>query len=103
MSGVLALVFPFFGMIALGYLVARLAPRPIEQMAWLNTFIVYVALPALFFKLLARTPVEDLTNWRYIGAAVLATVVVFAIVFVPALVIARGRTGEPTVQALAGA
>ena len=103
MGDILSLVFPFFGLIALGFLVARIAPRPIEGMAWLNTFIVYVALPALFFKLLAQTPVEDLTNWRYVGAATLATVCVFALVFIPALVLARGETGEPTVQALAGA
>ena len=103
MSGVLALVFPFFGLIALGFVVARVAPRPMEGMAWLNTFIVYVALPALFFKLLSQTPVEELTNGRYIGAATLATILVFAIVFLPALMIARGRTGEPTIQALAAA
>ena len=103
MSDILALVFPFFGLIALGFVVARIAPRPMEGMAWLNTFIVYVALPALFFKLLAQTPVEDLTNWGYIGAATLATVVTFALVFVPALVLARGQTGEPTIQALSAA
>ena len=103
MGDILALVFPFFGLIALGFIVARLMPRPMEGMAWLNIFIVYVALPALFFKLLAQTPVEDLTNWRYVGAATLATVIVFAIVLVPALFIARGRTGEPTIQALASA
>ena len=101
MNGVVALVFPFFGLIALGFLVARVAPRPIEGMAWLNTFIVYVALPALFFKLLSRTPVEDLTNWRYIAAAVTATIIVFVLIFIPAIVLARGRTGEPTIQALA--
>ena len=103
MSDILALVFPFFGLIALGFVVARIAPRPVEGMAWLNTFIVYVALPALFFKLLAQTPVDDLTNWRYIGTAVFATIAVFAIVFVPAVILARGRTGEPTIQALAAA
>ena len=103
MSAVLALVFPFFGLIALGFLVARVAPRPMEGMAWLNTFIVFVALPALFFKLLAETPVEDLTNWRYIGATVAAVVVVFALVLVPSLLVHRGRTGEPTIQALAAA
>ena len=103
LSGVLALVFPFFGLIALGFAVARIAPRPMEGMAWLNTFIVYVALPALFFKLLAETPVEELTNVRYIGAAVLAVVLVFLGVLLPALVLSRGRIGEATIQGLASA
>ena len=30
----------------------------------MNTFIIYVALPALFFQLLAKTPFERLTEWK---------------------------------------
>ena len=103
MGDVLALVFPFFGLIALGMLLGRWKAIPIEGMAWLNTFVVYVALPPLFFNLLSRTPVEDLTNWLFVVATTFGTIATFALVFVPTLLLARGDPAEPTVKALAGA
>ena len=103
MADVLALVFPFFGLIGLGVVVARLRPIPLEGMAWLNTFIVYVALPPLFFNLLSQTPVEDLTNWAFVIATLLGTLLTFLLVFVPTLLAARGDPAEPTVKGLAGA
>ncbi len=61
MADIIGLVLPFFGMILLGYVVARITKQPVEALGWLNTFIIYIALPALFFKLVAKTPVEQLT------------------------------------------
>ena len=58
MYDVIGLVLPFFGLIFLGFLVARLTRQPVEALGWMNTFIIYVALPALFFQLLAKTPIE---------------------------------------------
>ncbi|RUZ46610.1 AEC family transporter, partial [Mesorhizobium sp. M7A.F.Ca.US.007.01.1.1] len=66
MSDVIGLVLPFFGLIFVGFLVARITRQPLDALGWMNTFIVYVALPALFFQLLAKTPFEDLTEWRFI-------------------------------------
>ena len=56
MSDVIGLVLPFFGLIFLGFVVARITRQPIEALGWMTTFIIYVALPALFFQLLAKTP-----------------------------------------------
>lgn len=53
MSDIVGLVLPFFGLIFIGFLVARITRQPLEALGWMNTFIVYVALPALFFQLLA--------------------------------------------------
>ena len=102
MSEVLALVFPFFGLVLLGFAVARALSIPIEGMAWMNAFIVYVALPALFFELLADTPVEDLTNWRFIVATTASTFIVFVVVLLPAIALTRD-VGVGTVQALGAA
>ena len=77
MGQVLNLALPFFALIGLGYLAAKLRPIPRSGLAWMNTFIVYVALPALFFNLLARTPVEELANWNFIFATTFATYLVF--------------------------
>ncbi len=100
MSNIIALVLPFFGMIFLGSLVARLTKQPLEALGWMNIFVLYVALPALFFQLLSRTPFDELTNWRFILGAVAATYLVFAIMF--ALSWLRERNiAESTIKALA--
>jgi predicted permease len=43
MADIIGLVLPFFGMIFLGALTARITRQPIEAMGWLNTFIIYIA------------------------------------------------------------
>lgn len=103
MSDVIGLVLPFFGLIFMGYLVARITRQPLEALGWMNTFIIYVALPALFFQLLAKTPFERLTEWGFIFGAVLSTYVIFSIMFVASYLLSRGEIAESTVKGLAAA
>ncbi|MBX3570262.1 MAG: AEC family transporter [Rhizobiaceae bacterium] len=103
MYDVIGLVIPFFGLILVGYGVARLTRQPLEALGWMNTFIIYVALPALFFQLLAKTPIEQLGAWGYIFGSVLATYAVFAIMFVASVVMSRGNIAEATIKGLAAA
>ena len=86
MADIIGLVLPFFGLIFLGAFVALFTRQPIEALGWMNTFIIYVALPALFFQLLSRTPIDQLTEWRYIFGVVLATYIVFSLMFVVSIV-----------------
>lgn len=102
MADILGLVLPFFGMIFLGALVALLTRQPIEALGWMNTFIIYVALPALFFQLLSRTPIDQLTEWRYIFGAVLATYIVFSLMFVTSIV-SGSDIADSAVKSLAAA
>ncbi|HMQ58267.1 MAG TPA: AEC family transporter, partial [Rhizobiaceae bacterium] len=103
MASVIGLVLPFFGLIFLGYFVARITRQSLEALGWMNTFIIYVALPALFFNLLSRTPVEELTQWRFIVATTLSTYVVFALMFAIAIVRGGGNIAEATIQGLGAA
>lgn len=103
MGNVVGLVLPFFGLILLGYTVAKITRQPLEALGWMNTFIIYVALPALFFNLLARTPVEQLTQWRFIVGATFGTYVVFSLMFVLAALRSRGNIAESTIKGLAAA
>ena len=48
MQDIIALATPFFGMILLGYVAARIFKRPESELRWMNLFLVYFALPALF-------------------------------------------------------
>ena len=41
MYDVFGLVLPFFGLIFLGFFVARLTRQPLEALGWMNTFIIY--------------------------------------------------------------
>jgi len=103
MADILGLVLPFFGMIFIGALAARIAKLPAEAMEWMNVFIIYIALPALFFVLLSRTPVEELTEWRYIAGSLLATFIVFCLMFAGSLAASRGNIPESTIKGLAAA
>lgn len=103
MSDVIGLVLPFFGLIFMGFLVARITRQPVEALGWMNTFIVYVALPALFFQLLVKTPFERLTEWGFILGSVLSTYVVFFVMFAASLLLSRGGIAEATIKGLASA
>ncbi len=103
MGDIIGLVLPFFGMIFLGALVARITRQPLEALGWMNTFIIYVALPALFFQLIARTPVEQLTEWGYILGSVLATFLIFLLMFVASVTLTGGNIAESTIRGLASA
>lgn len=103
MSEILSLVLPFFGIIFLGYAVARITRQPVEALGWMNTFVIYVALPALFFQLLSKTPIEKLTEVGYIFGSVLATYTIFAVMFAFSVLTNRGEIAESTIKGLAAA
>lgn len=103
MSDVIGLVLPFFGLIFMGFLVARITRQPLEALGWMNTFIIYVALPALFFQLLAKTPFERLTEWSFIFGAVFSTYLIFSVMFIGSILFSGGRIAESTIKGLAAA
>ncbi|MEX0953680.1 MAG: AEC family transporter [Rhizobiaceae bacterium] len=103
MSDIIGLVLPFFGMIFLGYVVARITRQPVEALGWMNTFIIYIALPALFFQLLSKTPIEKLTEFTFIFGSVFSTFVIFALMFAFSVFSSRGEIAESTVKGLGAA
>jgi len=103
MSGVLSATLPFFGLVFLGFAAAKLWRLPAEGLAWLNVFIIYVALPALLFSLIARTPFEELSNPGFVAATTLATAAAFAASFAIGVLASRGNVPEATVQGVLGA
>ncbi len=109
MTAIAGLVAPFFGLIFIGYFTARLRQQPAEAhypadtLGWLNTFIIYVALPALFFKLISKTPVEQLTRFDFIFFNLAATYAVFTLVFMIGRFWRQSSTAEATIQGLSGA
>jgi malonate transporter and related proteins len=102
MIDVVNLALPFFGLIFLGYLCGRLKQIPASGLAWLNFFLIYVALPALFYRILAKTPLEQIANVPFVLATTLATALAFAGAFAMAYAV-RHDARVAAMAALAGA
>jgi len=62
LTGLFNLIFPFFGLIGLGYLAGRYFPREENGLVWLNRLIIYAALPALIFQIVRKAPVDQVLN-----------------------------------------
>ncbi len=103
MASVIGLVFPFFGLIAIGFAAARAIRLPMEALGWMNMFILYIALPALLFNLFASTPVEQLARWQFIVATTFSTFAVFMAVFAIGMIRTRRQVGQSAIMGFAGA
>ncbi len=103
LAQVLDLALPFFGLILLGFCLGRIFDVPEAGLAWMHVFVVYVALPALFFNLIAVTPLDELANFKFIGITTLSTAIAFGVAFASGLVAARGDVAQATIQGVGGA
>lgn len=103
MADVVSLSVPFFGLIFLGFVFGKALRRPAAGLEWLNVFVLYLALPALFFQLVAETPFEELSNVSFIACVLGATLTVFVAGLAIALLRNRGNLPRSTIQALIGA
>ncbi|WP_422376381.1 AEC family transporter [Roseibium sp.] len=103
MQDVITLALPFFGLILLGFAAGKFRNLPESGLSWMNFFVVYLALPALFFRLLSETPFEQLANVSFVAATTFTTYIVFAISFCIGVVATRGSIGESTILGIAGA
>ena len=102
MTDILSLALPFFGLILLGFASGRFAQLPEAGLAWLNYFIIYIALPPLFFQLVSRTPFEQLANGRFILVTTISTAVTFYIAIGIGLWFRRGNLPEATIAGIVG-
>ena len=98
---VLNLSLPLFGLILIGYFCAKISSLDESALGWMNFFIIYVALPALFFQLIRKAPLESLINYRFVLASTGATVVLFICGFVLGKVILKRPGATATIQAVA--
>ncbi len=101
MMALLSLAFPFFGLIFLGYFASRLT-KSAQSLGWLHIFVFYVALPALFFQLVSRTPIEELANWKFIASTTFVTYCAFFVAFMVGILSSRGNIAESTIQGAVG-
>ena len=103
MSDLFGLAFPFFGLIFLGYGCGRMVRLPAEGLAGLSFFIIYLALPALFYRIVSRTPIEELADPGFIFTVLASTTVCAALAFGIGLWVRRGNIGEAAIAGTIGA
>jgi predicted permease len=102
MIEVINLALPFFGLIFIGFACGKIKQIPDTALGWMNFFIVYVSLPALFYRILSQTPLEQLAQVDFVFATTLATFWAFAVAFAIGMLFRRGNIGEATIAGLAG-
>ncbi len=101
MLEIIGLVAPLFTLVLLGFICGRLVDIQLQGLAWLNFFVIYIALPPLFFQLLSKTPVSEFSNLLFLFSASGATLCVFMLVFCIARLLRRGGTRVAAIQGLA--
>ncbi|OQW57074.1 MAG: malonate transporter [Proteobacteria bacterium SG_bin9] len=102
MLDVLNLALPYFGVIFIGYACGRLKSLPEAGLAWMNFFLLYISLPALFFRILSKTPFEQLNNVPFIFATTAGTALAFLLCAVGARLIGKTSAREAVMAGLSG-
>jgi predicted permease len=102
MIDILNLALPYFGLIFVGFACGRWKRLPEAGLAWMNFFLLYVSLPALFFRIMSRTPFEELNNLPFVLATTLATVIAFTLAAVGARWLGKLSLRDATMAGLAG-
>ena len=100
--GLFDILAPFFGLIALGFFCAKVVRRPEGGLAWMQFFLIYVALPCLFYRLIADKPLEELANWPFVMTTTLTTYCAFALSFAVGMWHVRWDMPQGVMQGVAG-
>src|SRR4051794_24397194 len=98
MSSALSVVLPIFALILVGCLARRLCVLGAHATTDLNRFVVYLALPALLFEIVATARWSDV--WQPAFAAVFGLGV--AAIFIPTLVLRLRRPRHLAAAAIDG-
>lgn len=100
MSAVVNVALPVFAIILLGYLSGRMGLLGQASSEALNKFVYWIALPALLFIAMARSGVEDLVNWHFMGAYLGGIYVVWGLAALLGFVLHRANAAIMTMQGM---
>jgi len=102
MIDLLNLAFPYFSLIFVGFACGKFKQIPESGLEWINFFLLYVSLPALFFRILAKTPFEQLNNPPFVIATTLTTAIGFTLAALVALAVGHVQRRQAVIAGLAG-
>ena len=86
MLAILLQTLPFFAIIALGYGSGRTGFFSAEATAYLTKFVFYFALSAMLFRFSANLSLADILDWPFVGAYLSASLAVYILATVVAIV-----------------
>ncbi len=102
MQAILAVTVPFFALVLLGWVAARMHWLPASAIPGLNAYVLFFALPCLLFRFGSSLPLERLADPVQLAVYFLAAVAVVALTI--AVTLARpGRSGVDLRDAALGA
>jgi predicted permease len=102
MMNVLNLALPYFGLIFVGFACGKRMRLPDSGLAWMNFFLLYVSLPALFFRIMSKTPFEELNNPPFVITTTLATAIAFGLAALIGRLTGRLPVREAAMAGLSG-
>lgn len=91
MEPLLTVSIPVFGLIFCGYLAGYFGVLGRESSEALNRFVYYFALPALLFIFVARSPLDRIFYWPFLGAWGGSLAITFALTGVIGRLVYRDR------------
>ncbi|MBO1001158.1 AEC family transporter [Pseudogracilibacillus auburnensis] len=71
MQIIIDIILPIFAIILCGYIAGRTEVISASGSKTLNSYVFFVALPALLFYAVANAPISQLTNWNFLFANLL--------------------------------
>src|SRR3954463_13700267 len=102
MQAIATITVPFFAIIFFGYLAARLRWVPQEAVPAFNGFLLYFAVPALLFRLVAEMSVVNVAQSGYLLAYSAAGIFTLVVIVVGAVSIFKARLRDAAFYGLAG-
>ena len=101
MDAVINVALPFFALVFGGYGAARFKVMEAPMTRGLNGFVFYFSLPAMLFVALAKAPVSQSFDWRYLAGYYGATLVVYAVAAISGRVLFGSPVGVMGLQGMA--
>lgn len=103
MPQVVLVALPFFVVVFLGYGARQFRVLEQASISGLNAYVLYFALPALLFRTVAATPLDNLLNGRFIAAYLTAGLGVYGLAVLSAWLCFRASPGALGIHGLAAA
>jgi hypothetical protein len=75
---ILWVTFPFFALVACGYVAARRRMLPLDAIGGLNGFVLFFALPCMLYRFGSTTPIAQLLDASVFGVYLLCALVMVA-------------------------
>ncbi len=79
MLNILWVTFPFFALVACGFVAARRRLLPLDAIGGLNGFVLFFALPCMLFRFGSTTPIAQLLDASVFGVYLLCALLMVAL------------------------